>query len=197
MVTYTDEEIILAIVKGGPELEDIMRHLYREGEFRRQIVYFVQSRGGSPEDAEDIFQDSIRNLILGVRENKYRGTGSIAGYLFGIGKNLWFKRFRTLQREETMANPGAGIELHSDDSPELVLADRELESEVDQLLGLLGEKCRMVLELWKLSYSMKEIAEKLGYKTEGVARKKKRLCMKQLLDILDKNPALMERLKPY
>ncbi|MEZ4774537.1 MAG: sigma-70 family RNA polymerase sigma factor [Bacteroidia bacterium] len=196
MVPHSDEDIIRAIVKGGPDLEHVMRHLYREGVFRRQISHFVQSRGGSPEDAEDIFQDSIRNLIMSVRAGKYQGTGSIGGYLFGIGKNLWLKQFRTMHREGGINPQIVESDLREAQSPEIILVDRELEAEVDHLLGLLGDKCRKVLELWKLSYSMKEIAGVLGYKTEGVARKKKRLCMKHLLDILDQNPDLLERLKP-
>ena len=53
----------------------------------------------------------------------------------------------------------------------------------------LGAACQKVLQMWQLSYSMKEIAEELGYKNDAVARKKKRLCMKKLLEILEEAPA--------
>ncbi|MEO0473508.1 MAG: hypothetical protein AAF206_28100, partial [Bacteroidota bacterium] len=74
------------------------------------------------------------------------------------------------------------------DSPEILLAAKEKERHQLQLLSRLGEPCRTILEHWRLHYSMKEIAAKVGYKNEAVARKKKRLCMKKLLDILDQEP---------
>ncbi|MEZ4825539.1 MAG: sigma-70 family RNA polymerase sigma factor [Bacteroidia bacterium] len=195
MAQYSDAQIIGAIMSGGSELEHAMRAIYRDEDTRKQVFRFVLSHKGVREDAEDIWQDSIRNLILSVREGKYRGSGTLNGYLYGIARNLWYKRFRTMQRE---ADPGywengAGADV---DSPEIVLMDKEREEAVRQLLGKIDSKCRKVLEMWKLSYSMKEIAGELNYKTEGVARKKKRLCLKQLLEILDENPIWMERLKP-
>ena len=42
---------------------------------------------------------------------------------------------------------------------------------------------------------MSEIAEKLGYKSEGVVRKKKSECMKELLTFLNGNPQIKEALR--
>ena len=87
-------------------------------------------------------------------------------------------------------------EQHTED-PEWILLEKEQEEELDSLLNALGDTCKKVLRLWQLSYSMKEIASELGYKSEGVARKKKRLCMKKLLEILDENPEIKNFLKKY
>ena len=43
----------------------------------------------------------------------------------------------------------------------------------------LGEKCRKVLQMWSMSYSMTEIAEAVGYSNAQVAMNKKNACMKQ------------------
>ena len=68
------------------------------------------------------------------------------------------------------------------------MVEKEQEDTLSRLLESLGDKCKRVLELWQLSYSMKEIAVEMAYKSDGVARKKKRLCMKKLLEILDEKP---------
>ena len=164
-----------------------MRFLYQEQAYRDQIFSFVMSRDGSREDAEDVFQDGIRSLIFNVREGKYQGQGSVKGYLFGICRNLWFKRFQKIQRQDSQLYRKEGLEVDRND-PEIILLEKDQEEQLNHLLNLLGENCRKVLELWKLSYSMKEIAAEVGYKNEAVARKKKRLCLKKLLDIMEEQP---------
>lgn len=187
MLEFSDIRIISSIKKGGLELEQSMRYLYLTHPCRQQVFSFVQKRRGSREDAEDIFQDGVRFLILQIRNDKYKFEGELGAYLFGICKNLWFKRFRRIAREEGL--PDTYQEKLADETPELSLMDKERKEQIEELLSGLGEACKKVLELWQLSYSMKEIAAAMGYKTDGVARKKKRLCMKKLLETLKKQPA--------
>ena len=194
MLQYSDNEIVEAIRQGGMEMERAMRFLYLDSPCREQVLKFVFSRNGVREDAEDIFQDGIRSLIQSIRADKYRGSGSLQGYLFGMCKNLWFKRFQKITRDQQYQNENVQSDFDQK-SPETVLMGKEQEERITQLLGAIGTACKKVLELWQLSYSMKEIAEEMGYKTDGVARKKKRLCMKKLLDLLDQNPELKSFLK--
>ncbi|MCB0835489.1 MAG: sigma-70 family RNA polymerase sigma factor [Bacteroidetes bacterium] len=196
MVPYSDDEIITAIQNGGRELDKAMEFLYLHSPCREKVLTFVFSRNGSKEDAEDIFQDGIRSLILSIRGGKYRGTGSLQNYLLGMCKNLWFKRFQKIARDMKYQQEQIWKEQHTED-PEWILLEKEQEEELDSLLNALGDTCKKVLRLWQLSYSMKEIASELGYKSEGVARKKKRLCMKKLLEILDENPEIKNFLKKY
>ena len=195
VLSERDQEIIEAIEQGGIKLERVMRSLYQEGKLKQSITDFVMAMGGTSQDADDIFQDSIRNLILSVRKNQYKRLGTISGYLYGTARNLWYKRFRKIRRSVDWEKDHVHEEADFYD-PEIVLVDQELELKINELLDMTGEKCRKVLEMWKLSYSMKEIADRLGYKNDGVARKTKRLCMKKLLDILDQRPDLKDQLEP-
>ena len=187
MPKFTDALIIEAIEKGGAALEEVMRYLYTEHEYRAQIFAFILAREGNKEDAEDIFQDGIRNLIINVRSKSYTGKGSITGYLYGICKNLWYKRFQKKQRQ-SFQQEQLNVEEIDEQTPEVLLLTKDQENQLEELLAQLGDTCREVLELWKLSYSMKEIAEKTGYKNEAVARKKKRLCLQKLLRIMEQQP---------
>ncbi|MEL6672662.1 MAG: sigma-70 family RNA polymerase sigma factor [Bacteroidota bacterium] len=186
--------MIAAIEKGGRQLEEVMNYLYYEHRCREQVFQFVQVRKGTMEDAEDIFQDGIRNLILAVRTGNYQGSGSLTGYLFGICKNLWFKRFQKIQREGSMPEHW-DQPTEEGEKPDILLMEKDQSALLESLLDTLDGKCRKVMEMWQLSYSMQEIASELGYKSEGVARKKKRLCLKKLLNLLENQPGWEQWLK--
>ncbi len=63
-----------------------------------------------------------------------------------------------------------------------------------QILSRLGEKCEKILELWKLSYSMEEIADKVGLLNAGVARRQRYNCYQKLMNLLEKEPNLRKSL---
>ncbi|MCB0641178.1 MAG: hypothetical protein KDC44_06040, partial [Phaeodactylibacter sp.] len=65
---------------------------------------------------------------------------------------------------------------------------------VDGVFDLLPEACRQVLKMWTLGYSMREIAANAGYKSDGVVRKKKRLCLVKLMQALQDQPDLLQQL---
>lgn len=188
MSGFSDERIISSIQLGGLRLEKAMEYLYLKHGCRREVFVFIRKRGGSKEDAEDIFQDGIRFLIMQVRDGKYKYEGQLGAYLFGICKNLWFRRFKKISRNVAW-EPGEEGDLYEESNPELDLLEKDRQEQIRKLMAGIGEACRKVLELWQLSYSMKEIAREMGYKTEGVARKKKHICLKKLLDILKEEPA--------
>ncbi|MEM7368143.1 MAG: sigma-70 family RNA polymerase sigma factor [Bacteroidota bacterium] len=185
--TYTDEELLTAFQQGGNSLNQAMKWLYLESDCRREILAYVAKKNGSPEDGEDVFQDGIKQLILNVRANKFRGEGSVQGYLYGMCRNLWSRRFQQLMRDKQYTGT-ASNETILFDTPESMAMIEERTANMEKLLAKLGGKCRQVLVLWKLGYSMKEIAAELGYKSDGVARKKKHQCFQKLLKILSKEP---------
>ena len=58
-----------------------------------------------------------------------------------------------------------------------------------------GEKCQKVLEMWSQNYAMKEIAQALGYKSEGMVRKKKHQCLRKLTQMIEARPDVYTLLK--
>ena len=133
MSDFSDASIIRSINEGGKNLESAMRHLYLKHSCRSQVFAFVLKRKGSKEDAEDIFQDGVRFLIMQVRANKYAGSGELGGYLFGICKNLWFKRFKKIQREEDFESIDAEAYV-ADSDPELRLVEKDRAEQIKQFL---------------------------------------------------------------
>ena len=66
---------------------------------------------------------------------------------------------------------------------------------ISELLEKLGQNCKEVLMFWSQSYSMVEIAEKMEYKSPGMAKKKKQICMKELYVYLENHPEIVDTLK--
>lgn len=194
MKEYSDQEVLTSIDAGGKSLENAMRFLYLKHGCRKQILAFIQNKGGSLEDAEDIFQDGIRYLVLQIRGGKYKAAGEIGAYLFGICRNLWYRRFRQIQREVDMPDQ-IEDELVFEEDPEQTLISKDRAQLLELIMADLGSTCRKVLELWKLSYSMKEIASALNYKNEAVARKKKRLCLVKLIGLIEDHPQMRHWLR--
>ncbi len=196
MKEYSDDEIIQGIRAGGLGTEQVIRFLYQSGGIKDEVIRFIKSKMSNDDVSEDIFQEGVVHLIMNVRKGNYKGDGTVKGYLFGICRNLWLKKLRTKGREISLEEfevpPKEEVDF---ETPEYHFENRERRNLISEVMGKLGEMCKQVLSFWQLNYSMKEIAEKLGYKSEGVVRKKKHQCMKKLIDMVQGNPSLVKMLK--
>ncbi|MCB0838543.1 MAG: sigma-70 family RNA polymerase sigma factor [Bacteroidetes bacterium] len=181
----SDEDLLTAIQSGGRDCDEAMAYLYRM--HVDKIVSFVVARNGSREEAKDVFQDSLVNLLIGVRKGKFEVKSTIGTYLYAISKNLWYRRFNrsTMEDSYKQANQKPDI---GEETPEILLMGDDQKKMVDGLLGSLKTKCKEVLLLWAQKFSMKEIADELGYQNDQVVRNKKNLCLKELKENVRKFP---------
>ena len=99
--------------------------------------------------------------------------------------------------ETGLMEPGAAPEQPDEDTPEGVFHREELKEVLRNVLNTLGEQCRKILEMWKLSYSMAEIAASLGMDNDAQARKAKYRCHLGLMQHLDNNPGIAQLLKQW
>ncbi len=174
---YRDENLLSDILFGGLAEEKAITYLIKKN--WEKIRQFVMSRKGKIEDAEDVLQEGITELVINIRKERFNGESALATYLFAICKNIWFKKYKKLDREadfKSLAQSG----IIDKKSPENLVIEAEQKANILALFDHLKVKCREVLYLWGLNYSMKEIAKELGYSSEQVAMNKKNLCLKEL-----------------
>lgn len=134
---------------------------------------FISRRGGTFEQAKDIFQDAL--VIWYDKFNTdEKAVHSEKAYLFGITKHLWYKKFAT--RKETTdleLIEAAGFE---DNIDEELSAPKLL-----QLLESAGRKC---LDMLKAVYydklSMAELASGFGFRSEHSAAVQKYKCLEKV-----------------
>lgn len=185
---YTDIELIDAISR-DKDLDKALLFLYQQ--YATTTSSFIIHYGGSAQDAEDIFQETILAFIDIIKKGRYRMEASIKTFLVSIARNIWLneqkKRERAGQREKRFEE-GRGQQ--EDDASQL-LSELENKKQVRELVGKLGEPCRKLLQLFYYdNLSMKEIVDHLPYENEQVVRNKKYKCLQQLIGLVKSNPSI-------
>ena len=147
----------------------------------------VRNDQGDATDGQHMFHEGMIALDRNIREGKFRGEAPLKGYLYSICRFLWMNQLRKQAHTSTVAEMPLSTEPDLL-TPEVTMITEERKDLLNRLLNELGERCRQILELWKLSYSMEEIAETLGFSSSDMARKAKYRCHVSLLEVIQKNP---------
>lgn len=183
-----DDNTIADIVAGGSRRTKALQLIYQNRALRDMVHAFVRNNRGNETDAQDVFHDAMIILDQNVRNGKFRGESPLNGYMYSICRFVWMNRMRkqshTVLPETMPADEGS----EPADAADISLLDEERRNVLGQLLNTIGERCRKILELWKLSYSMDEIAEQLGFSSSDMARKAKYRCHVALLEQVKNNP---------
>ena len=183
---FSDSELVEAI-REKDLLEQAILQLYQEhAEITRS---FIMGKGGTAQDADDIFQETVVSFIDSVEKEKFRQESGIRTFMISISKNIWYNEIRRRQRA---GNREKLFELDREPEEPVVsemIQERELKKQLSQMLQDLGESCRKILELFYYeNLSMKEIVSHLHYENEQVVRNKKYKCLQQLTDKMKQNP---------
>ncbi len=191
---HKDQQLVEDILAGGGRRQQAIATIYQDRQLKNQVLAHVKSNKGNSDDALDIFHEGIIAMDQSIRAGKFRGESALAGYLFSICKYLWLNKLRKLQRVTYTAEESVLDQVASQDPEKLSMA-KEQKEVLQQLLSRIGDKCRQILELWRLSYSMEEIAEQVGLDNAGIARRQRYNCYQKLIAIVDAEPHLRNFLK--
>lgn len=191
---YTDEELLKSIADGGSSRQRAIRHIYKDKSLESKVIRFVQNNSGNFQDGQDIFHEGIIVLDRNVRDDKFRGETTINGYLYSICRFLWMNQIRKKAKVD-LTEDNSRLDDVEESTPEIAYMDEERKRILNQIIAKLNDRCRKILELWKLSYSMEEIAKELDFSSAAMARKNKYRCHKALMALLDEHPELTQILK--
>lgn len=189
---FSDSELVEAI-RGKEMLEAAILQVYEEhAEITRS---FIMGKGGTEQDADDIFQETVVSFIESVHKDKFRQESGIRTFLVSISKNLWYNEIRRKQRagnREKLYETGKDQEEAEIND---LIQHRDLKKQLNSLLADLGDSCRKILELFYYeNLSMKEIVSHLHYENEQVVRNKKYKCLQQLTDQIKQNPLAAQQI---
>ncbi len=166
--------------------------LYTDAEFKSQVSQFLRSKGSNHEEADDIFTNAIIATSLQIHKNKTLPHKGIKPYIFSICKYLWYNELKKRKVRKVSLQE---FNLENGETPATFLFDKDTKQITTKLLERIGNPCQSVLKMWSYGYRMKEIAQKVGYSSESVARKKKYKCLKKLIDIIDSDAELKQYLR--
>ncbi len=168
--------------------------LYQDRKLRDNTVKFVLAKGGTREEADTIFCDTIVNFVKACYRPDFEIKSNLENYFFGVTRNLWYRTLR--ERDKTTNTEDIPEEVDSE-TPEILLLQGERKEFLRQILALVDAKCRKVLTLWAHNVKMKAIAAKMAYSSAEVVRKKKHFCLKKLIALVNEHPDYRDALKVF
>ena len=92
---YDDSELIAAI-NDKKSLDKAILYIYQN--YSETVSSFITNNGGSQQDADDIFQETVVAFIDVAKKGKYRMEASIKTFLVAIAKNIWFNQIKKRER---------------------------------------------------------------------------------------------------
>lgn len=183
---WTDEALIAGIQNGGSAREEALKRIYLLPGLRETVIRHVLEHGGSRQDAQDIFQESLVLLDRNLREGRFEGKSALSTYFVAIAKWRWVTVRRQQGRYTDIAPTHYDAEV---ESPEAEAIRAEYRQLFQEALGQIGDRCRDLLRLYQLDHSMEEIARMMQYSNADVAKKEAYRCRMRFRELLENNPA--------
>jgi len=180
---FTVEEIIEGIkARDNCVLQYVYKNHYPS------IHHFIVSNSGSPEDAKDIFQESIIVIYRKVKEQKhFMLSSSFKTFIYSIARNLWLKHLRAIKYEGQKIQDQQGY-MELKDEPFKVSNDDLKMSLYQKYFKQLPEDCQNILKLTARDIPQKEIAQAMNFKSENYVKKRKHNCKDKLIEMIKKDP---------
>jgi RNA polymerase sigma factor (sigma-70 family) len=163
--------------KGEESLFSEYAYFIREGMRKHRL---------SEEEAFDAYSDSVLVAIENISNETFKGESSLKSYLYKIFHNKCVDLFRKNSTHKNSVNRAESIneELFrlTDKSRSILqtLIEKTEWRVLKERLAQIGDDCRKMLLLWADSYSDKEIAVVLEYKTANVVKTSRLRCLAKL-----------------
>lgn len=185
------------IQQSTAERNKLLVSIHNNLQLRTSVKSYLKAKGANDIELDHLYNETLVALIKTgfASKNVFALTGDLEPYLMGIARNLWYQECKKQKREISL--PEAISDQTADEQPvaEEIFLTKERYALLHDVLDKLRSNCRAVLMHWANGFSMIEIAEKLGYQSEGMARKKKSQCLAELNDFLFQNPHIKLQLQ--
>lgn len=193
-----DKELLTAIAGDDPRKHnDALKWLYSHPVVNAKIKEWVYATNLILAEPDDILQEAIVALNKSIRSGRFRGGSKVITYLLGICRNKLYDHFKkksNLQYSEFLTMIGddsLGYDPFAEGEEEAL--EKQRIEVLHQILEQLEEKCEEGIRLSHFrSMKMDIIAEKLGLKNAGQARKKVSRCRTYLRKLIEEHPRFEE-----
>ncbi|MCF1421020.1 RNA polymerase sigma factor [Mangrovimonas futianensis] len=171
-----NDKKILALFKNGQEEKAFLK-LYA---LYPRIEKLILSKGGTKNDAQDVFQESLIILHRNLEKTNFKLTSSFYTYLYSVSRFVWKDIQKGYSKQELMDFSKEETEMFQD-----VLEERKFKL-AEKAFSELGNRCRQLLQLFYLKdWSFKVIAIHMQFKSEKIAKNQKYKCLKKVKSIYE------------
>ncbi len=178
MKKFSDEDIIRGLRKRDNE---VIQFIYKEN--FGMVSSMVLKNSGSDDDSEDVFQEALIIVFKRLREEPdFELTSTFSTFLYSVARLIWLKKIREDKKMEVTELKREMEEFIEFEEPPPV-QDKDLRMAVYQRnLILIPEDCQKILVMTGQNISSKEIAEKLGFRSDTYVRKRRHFCKEYLVN---------------
>lgn len=163
---------------------DVIRMIYDQ--FLPRIQQFILKNSGTPQDAQDVFQEAIMVVYANASKPNFVLTCAFYTYLHAICRNIWLRQLK--EKRKLRVTFSADWEYLDKADFEDTLAEAEQFDLFWRKFNTLGADCQRLLRLFFDGASMQKIMSKMGYGSEGYARKRKYQCKEKLFAMITQDP---------
>lgn len=189
---YTDQEIIQAFRTGGQAREKAWEFAFKD--WRNSIYATITAKNGTREEAKEAIQEVAMAFERRIMHPDFVLQYRLSTYFISCVYRKWLR----IKKRDQLGL----VELEDHhltkfvENIEAEIAQTELAKLLDESLSRLGERCKSILRFFMQSFSMKEIAEKMGFDGgEQVARNEKRKCQERYETYLREHPGILQRIQ--
>jgi RNA polymerase sigma factor (sigma-70 family) len=184
-----DEQILEAIKTGNNTA--VLSLLYKIA--LPKVIRFITQNNGDEEEAKDIFQDAVVALFNTVKLGKYDSGKDVGGFIYFVARNLWINRIKKKNKQISIKETE---EYAISNSPLALMIMDEKQAAIRGLMDKIGTQCQELLKYTMYDkLSMKEVALKMGFAGETVAKSTHYRCKQKLAMLINGNKNLIATLK--
>ncbi len=198
-IDYSDSELVHLIQRGGKGRAQAIEYIYQSNRILtlliEQYLNKAMPKKSAEEGAEGIYHLAIVILTEKIIDGKLTIQQSIKSYLKGIVINLSKQKIEATAKKATVSFDELEENHFTEDNfSEKHLLDKEWKFCINKAFEKLTSNCKKLLRFRMLRYPFKEIAQKMGYKNDTVARITHARCRQSLINIIQNDVELQQRI---
>ena len=168
------DQDILVLFKNG-QREKAFKKLYH---LYPRIEKLVLSKGGSKDDASDVFQEALIILKRNLETTGFKLTSSFYPYLYSVSRFVWSDIQKSLTKQQLQELNAQEVQVFQE-----VIEEKNYQLAEHAFLEI-GERCQQLLQLfYHKAMSFKDIAKVMQFKSSKIAKNQKYKCLQKAKDI--------------
>lgn len=178
----TESYSIIEDVRSGIDSRNqAIANIYTDEKLLASVTSYVLKNGGQHADVDDVFIFGIMAFVKQCARAEFILNGTVNSYVFSVIRYEWLRRKKEISKvtyddQEYFDGEEVSIE-------HLIIKEEE-RIVLRNALNQMESKCKEILTMWASNFKMREIATNSGYKSDGMARKKKHECLSKLKSLL-------------
>ena len=176
---HADHQYIEALRRND---EAGIRDIYRQ--YSGQALRWIVQRGGTPDDARDVFQDTLMAVFEKAQQSGFVLTCPLGALLHVIWSRKWVDRLRQKNRDTEVRNAEErryDLEVSEDalSIAEESLAEQSRQERLARSFEQLSELCRQLLGLLSGGTPPREVALQLQMNSVDTLYRRKNACVER------------------